>query len=180
MEDSARLPLREPDPETLEHLRRLGAPVLNLYRTLANHPALLKAWIDFLWSLRLDCSLPRGLRELVILRSAQLFGSDYEWIQHVRLALAFGVSPEQLEALQTWRLSPQLFTDAERAALAYAEAVHAGRVGADVHADAAGHFNSPELIELALTCSAYAMVARFLEAMRVPLEASDPWLGAAR
>jgi hypothetical protein len=43
-----------------------------LYRTLANQPELLRGWLVFAWRLRLACSSPRRLRELMIVRGAQL------------------------------------------------------------------------------------------------------------
>jgi DNA/RNA-binding domain of Phe-tRNA-synthetase-like protein len=38
------------------------AAQLNLYRALANSPEIVRAWRDFLWSLRDDCTTPWALR----------------------------------------------------------------------------------------------------------------------
>jgi 4-carboxymuconolactone decarboxylase len=46
----------------------------------------------------------------------------------------------------------------------------AGDVSDEVFADVKKHFNPSEIIELTLTAGFYAMVPRFLNALRVPIE----------
>src|SRR5690242_11660336 len=58
-----------------------GGP-LHLYRALANQPEILAAWREFASALRERCRLPRELRELVVVRLAQLAGSEYELVHH--------------------------------------------------------------------------------------------------
>jgi len=130
---------------------------------------MLAAWMEFAWELRLQPRTPRELRELLIVRLAQAFGSEYELVHHSSMALAAGVSADKLEALAGWRRS-ELFTGAERAALAYAEGVLDGDVG-DREADELRRWFEPaEIVELAVTAGFYAMVPRVLDALRVPLE----------
>lgn len=64
--------------------------------------------------------LPGSLVAIVLLRVGQLLGSSYFT---ARQLLDAEDTPERLGAVATWRTSPY-FTDAERAALALAEAVH--------------------------------------------------------
>jgi len=162
---TARYPLVELDPATLEHIAERGGRPINLYRALANQPALLGAWIDFASALRYQCGTPRALRELLILRIAQLCRSDYQWLQHVAPARAAGAG-ERIEALEGWRESP-LFSPRERAALALAEAITGGDVDEPTHAAAAALFDPAELTELVVTSGFYCMVARTLNAMAV-------------
>ncbi len=98
-------------------VRRAGVKQVNLYHALAHAPQLLEAWIDFSWALREQCETPRPLRELVILRTAQLTHAPYEWHQHRRMAAEAGVQEHQVAELAMWRTSPA-FEEAERAALA--------------------------------------------------------------
>jgi 4-carboxymuconolactone decarboxylase len=121
--------------------------------------------------LREKCRLPRELRELVIVRLAQLFGSEYELVHHRAMARAAGVSDAKLEDLGHWR-SSEGFSGAERAALAYSEALHDGDVSDAVAAEAAHIFSPAELVELTVTAGFYSMVPRVLDALRVPLEDS--------
>lgn len=166
----ARVPLVDEIPEpAASALREVGGRPINLYRALANQPEVLRAWIDLAWTLRSRARTPRDLRELVILRGAQCFGSEYEWTHHVEMARAAGVGEAKIEALGDWRHS-ELFDERERAALAYGEAVLDGDVPAAVAGELARHFEPGEVIELTVLAGFYAMVPRVLEALEVPLE----------
>ena len=101
-----RLPLKDIDEKNKKRIRELNGEFLNLYRVLGHHAKLLSAWIEFAYTLRRDCTTTRSLRELMILRGAQLEGSAYEWHQHRRWARQQGVPPEQIEDLFFWRESP--------------------------------------------------------------------------
>ena len=164
-----RLPLKEIDDRNKKRIRELNGEFLNLYRVLGHHAHLLSAWIEFAYTLRRDCTTSRTLRELMILRGAQLEGSAYEWHQHRRWARQQGVPPEQIEDLFFWRESPR-FSDAECAALGLTEAMMHGNVTDDDFAQLAKHFKPSEIIELALTAGFYAMVPRVLNALKVPIE----------
>jgi len=164
-----RLPLKEIDDKNKKRIVELNGEFLNLYRVLGHHANLLSAWIEFAYTLRRDCKTPRTLRELMILRGAQLEGSAYEWHQHRRWARAQGVPAEQIEDLFFWRESPR-FSPAECAALALTEAMMHGDVSDEDFAELAKHFSSSEIIELALTAGFYAMVPRVLNALKVPIE----------
>jgi len=141
----------------------------NLYHCLANHPALVAAWSDFSKALRHGTRTPRALRELVILRGAQLMRSEYEWAQHLKMARTAGVREAQIAALLTWKTSAE-FDAKEKAALLLAEAVTQGKVSDEVYAEAMRHFDHHDYVELSITAAFYAMVGRMLDAMGVQLE----------
>jgi len=110
------------------------------------------------------------LRELVILRGAQLMRSEYEWAQHLPMARKAGVSEAQIKDLPSWKTSSH-FNAREKAALALSEAVTQGRVSDEVYAEATRHFDHHDYVELAIVASFYAMVGRMLDAMGVQLDA---------
>lgn len=166
----SRVPLADFEPALKKRLDELWGTPPNLYRALANHPRLVAAWTEFSKMLRYDTRTPRALRELVILRGAQLMRSEYEWAQHLAMARNSGVRESQVAALAQWRTSGE-FDARERAALALAEAVAEGRVSDDVHAEAKRHFDDHDYVELAAVAAFYAMVGRMLDAMGVPLDA---------
>ena len=165
----SRVPLADFEPGLKKRLNDLWGTPPNLYRCLANHPALVAAWTEFSKMLRYDTRTPRALRELVILRGGQLMGSEYEWAQHLPMARKAGVREAQINALANWRSSPE-FDDREKAALELAEAVTQGRVSDEVHARARRHFDEHDYVELAAVAAFYAMVGRMLDAMGVPLD----------
>jgi len=156
-------------PELEARLRQLWGTPVNLYRALGNHPGLVAAWTEFANAIRHDSRTPRALRELMILRTAQLARSEYEWAHHLRMARKAGLPEEKIEALAGWRESPA-FDARERAALALTEGVMACDVSDAVHAEVRKHFSDAEFVELSLTAGFYAMVSRMLDAMRVELD----------
>jgi alkylhydroperoxidase family enzyme len=164
-----RVPLADFEPALKKRLEELWGTPPNLYKALANHPALVASWAEFSKVLRYDTRTPRPLRELVILRGAQLMHSEYEWAQHLPMARKSGVREAQIAALAQWRSSAE-FDARERAALALGEAVTAGRVSDEDHKEAMRHFDAHDYVEIALVAAFYAMVGRMLDAMGVPLE----------
>jgi alkylhydroperoxidase family enzyme len=162
----SRLPYAEVAPAIADSIASLGGRPLNLYRVLGNQPRMLKAWVDFAYELRSACNTSRILRELMILRTAQLARSTYEWQQHRIMARKAGVPENQIAELAMWRGS-RMFDDPERAALALTEAIVAGHVDDATYAAAARWFDEGEIIELVLTASFYVMVPRVLDAIAV-------------
>jgi alkylhydroperoxidase family enzyme len=165
-----RVPLAEFEPALKKRLEELWGSPPNLYRALGNHPKLIAAWTEFSKMLRHDTRTPRGLRELVILRGAQVMASEYEWAQHLAMARKSGVREAQIAELSSWRTSSQ-FDSREKAAIALSEAVTQGRVTDEVYAEAMRHFDHHDYVELAAVAAFYAMVGRMLDAMGVQLEA---------
>jgi 4-carboxymuconolactone decarboxylase len=163
------IPLKEFEPGLKKRLEELWGTPPNLYRALANHPAIVAAWTEFANTLRHGSRTPRALRELAILRGAQVSASEYEWAQHLRMARKAGVREAQIAALAGWRTSPE-FDAREKAALQLAESVTSGRVSDEVYREAMRHFDHHDYVELAVTAGFYAMVARVLDAMAVELE----------
>ena len=166
------LPLLDLEGPVGERVRGLGARQVNLYRSLAHAPDLLSAWIDWAWALRERCATPRALREIMILRTAVVMRSEYEWQQHVAMAQNAGVSDEKIWAVVAWQTSDR-YDPAERAALMLTDAMLTGNVADGVHAELARHFTDSERVELVLTAGFYAMVPRVLDACRVPVEGNE-------
>ena len=164
-----RVPSVQFEPVLQKRLEELWGKPVNLYRALGNHPALTAAWTEFANAIRHDSKTPRALREIMILRTAQIARSEYEWAHHLRMARKAEVSEAKIAALPSWRTSGE-FSARERAALALTEAVMACNVSDEVHAEVKRHFSDAEFVELSLTAGFYAMVSRMLDAMRVEMD----------
>ena len=163
------IPLAPLPEDIAERVSALGAHQVNLYRALAHAPGLLRAWMDFAWLLRGHTATSRRLRELMILRTALLHHSPYEWHQHRRMAREEGVDETQVAELEMWRTSTA-FDECERAALALTDAIVEGEVRPDVIAEIDRLFSKPQRVELTVTAAFYAMVPRVLDALGVPIE----------
>lgn len=101
-------------------------------------------------------TLERRLIELVKIRASQINSCAYCIDMHAKLARAAGETEQRLYALPAWRETP-FFTDRERAALAWAEAVtliSEGPVSDATFDDATRHFSERELVDLTLVCVA--------------------------
>ena len=158
--------LAEPLAGVRQHLKDIPS----LYRVLGNSPEMLKAWVDFAWPLRLKASTPRPLREILILRGAQISKTAYEWAHHVPMALSAGVPQQKIEALADWQNSP-LFDQKEKAALRLVEEVTRGPgASAEAMTELQRHFTDAEVVELVLTASFYVCVGRILESFAIELE----------
>lgn len=99
-------------------------------------------------------SLPKQVLELVHLRASQINGCSPCVDAGSRTARKAGVSEEKLFAVAAWRETPY-FTDAERAALALAEAAtrlsdRAEPVPDSVWDEAARHYDERQLAALVL------------------------------
>ncbi len=120
--------------------------------------------------------LEPALRALIQMRVSQINGCAHCLDMHFREATAKGEKPERLYLLDAWRESP-VYTDRERAALAWAEAVtlvSQTHVPDAVFREARQHFSEDELVNLTLAVVAINGWNRFLIGFRVP-----PFLGKA-
>src|SRR5215210_8301982 len=134
------IPLAPLPDDVAAQVAALGAKQVNLYRCLAHAPGLLRAWMDFAWALRGHDTTSRRLRELMILRTATLHKSPYEWHQHRRMAREAGVTDHEIAELEMWQTSAA-FDAADRAALALTDAIVAGAVPAAVNEELGRHFD---------------------------------------
>ena len=68
--------------------------------TLANYPALGKAFYTLGRHLLLESSLGDRARELATLRVAWRYKADYEWHHHVRFGQSIGLTDAEIEAVK--------------------------------------------------------------------------------
>lgn len=96
--------------------------------------------------------LESSLLELVKTRASQINGCAFCLDRHTKDARAHGETEQRLYTLSAWRETP-FFTDRERAALAWTEAVtRVAETGVpdDVYQQARNHFTDKEIVDLAL------------------------------
>ena len=99
-----------------------------------------------------ECGLEPSLLELVKLRASQINGCAYCMDMHTKDARARGETEQRLYALSAWRETP-FYTDRERAALAWTEAltlIADGHAPDAIYESAHQHFTEKELVDLTL------------------------------
>jgi alkylhydroperoxidase family enzyme len=145
---------------------------LNVFRTLLHHPRVAKVVNDLLLMLLFDGNeLDARLRELLIMRIGWHTDCDYEWTQHWHIALKFGLTEEELEAVKDWR-NAACFTDADRAVLAATdETLDDGKISDTTWAACEVALKEPEvIIELNVAIGAWRLISQFARSANLELE----------
>lgn len=121
---------------------------LNYSKVLPEGMRLMNALDDY----SQNCGLEPGLLDLIKLRASQINGCAYCVDMHSKDARTGGETEQRLYNLSVWRETPY-YTDRERAALAFTEAITLianGRMSDEVYEEARRHFSEEELVKLML------------------------------
>jgi alkylhydroperoxidase family enzyme len=162
--------LDEEGREFLRTVARGDGRVLNIYRTLAAHPKLLKRWGVFGTHVLYKSSLPPRERELLILRTGWLCKSEYEWGQHVIIAKAAGVTDDEIERVMDGPTA-EGWTPFDAALVRAADELHSDAFISDTTWDTLSErFNTQQLIDLIFTVGQYHIVSMALNTLGVQLD----------
>jgi 4-carboxymuconolactone decarboxylase len=166
----ARLPYVDPEqaPEPVrEAFERL--PPLNIFRLLAHAKTCFRPFLRLGEAILTRQELDPRFRELAILRVARLTPAEYEWVQHVAIARAVGVTDAQIEALE--RGDAEAFSGDERLVVRFTDQVVRDAKPDDATFAAVSERLSPrEIVELTLTVGYYMAIARVMEVAQVDVD----------
>lgn len=114
------------------------------------------------------------LRELGQARAGFARGSQFVFSQHCKALRAAGFSEEQISAIPHWS-STDLFSDVERAVLAYTDdlVLQGGRVADGTFERLKSHLNDVEIIELTYITCTYELHATMTRALRLEFDDVD-------
>ena len=151
--------------------------VSNLFRVLRTTPALLGPYLEMLHALWNESGLDPQIRELVILRTAALSGSEYLWNNHVRVARELGISDVRIAAVNRWKSSETAhFDDRERAVFAFVDALaHPGGDTRHFRRLVARYLSNEAINGLEMLAGFYRMTANITIAEMV--EPETPFVG---
>jgi len=148
-----------------------GGEPPRVFTTLARHRRLFRRWLWFAGALMPGGTLPREEAELVILRVACNTDSEYEWVQHERIAQRAGLTAEQVERVRDGADAPG-WSPRQALLLRAADELHADRRISDaLWAQLAGEYDERGLIELCLLVGHYEMLAMTLRSLDVQPDA---------
>lgn len=100
MSDPDFSPMTDADwPAEVADLRGGFAGALNVYRVMAHHPALLRAWAPLREHIVNQTALGPQLSEVAILRTGHRLGSSYEWNQHIDRARKRGLDDARIASI---------------------------------------------------------------------------------
>jgi alkylhydroperoxidase family enzyme len=175
----ARIPYPDLDKASLEvrdMIGRLPVPA-NIFKMMAHAETCLKPVMKLGGTLLGKLQLDPRLRELCLLHAVRLEGGDYEWEQHVPIALDLGCTEAQIAALKGGDDAAGCFDAREKAALRFTrEVVVDARASPEALADVREHLSERETVELILMSGFYIMLARLTETLGVE---NDPPIGSA-
>jgi 4-carboxymuconolactone decarboxylase len=182
MSDSPRVPPIELDDATDEvrsiltaDLGGAGAAVgsladHNIFRTLAQHPQLFRAWLPFGGFLLTQGVLPARDRELLILRTGANCHSSYEWGQHLRISALIGISDEEIARVAKGPAADG-WSEHDIALLNAADELCARHEISDpTWAALERTYDRPQMIEATMLVGHYVMVAGCLNSFGVELD----------
>lgn len=166
-------PLRYEDaPESVRQLLAPERPneiALLFGHAAANWPRI----ADLLLSILSEQQLDKRLRELAILRVANLRRAAFEWDQHVGISQAAGVSRDQIESIAAGRIDAPCFDARERLVLeATSELAESSTLSKATFDRLAAAFPSREIVELLIAAGVYEALAKLMNAL--DLESKGP------
>jgi alkylhydroperoxidase family enzyme len=150
--------------------RAQGGSIINLQLVTGHAPKFAQAASAMAFTIRFHAKTPRKMLELIIMRTAQIAGSQYEINQHIPLSKMCGYSDAQIAALPNWKTSTS-FDDKERAVLGYVEEMaHGGDVDDPTFAALQKYFDPQEIVEITYTVGSYYANALLTKALRIEPE----------
>ena len=164
-------PLSDADwPAEIADLRTGFAGRLNVYRVMAHHPALLRAWTAFRNHVVLDSTLGAMRSEVVILRTGVRLDVAYEWAHHVVRGRDAGLDDARILSLR----GPLAAMTPEDATLARAvdELIDAARLSPDSQRALGALVGTAGLFDVIATVGHYRILATILSSFDTPIDAN--------
>ncbi len=160
------------DDETRDLLgrSRVEGRVLNIFRTLAVHPKLLKRWLVFGNHVLFKSTLPPRERELLILRIGWLCRAEYEWGQHAIIGKQAGLTDEEIGRIKE---GPDAagWNEFDRTLLRAVDELHEHAFISDATWQALSErYDAQQLIDLIFTVGQYNLVSMALNSLGVQLD----------
>ena len=164
------------DPEIRERIGSTAMPILNIFRTLAQHPGLMKRWLVFGNHVLGKSTLPAREREIAILRIGWLCRSGYEWGQHVVMGKAVGLSDDEIARIPQGAAGDG-WSDLERAVLRATDELYEDAFVSDATwAELASALSTQQLMDFVVTVGQYTLVSMALNSFGVQPEPGLPKL----
>jgi 4-carboxymuconolactone decarboxylase len=139
----------------------------NIFRTLLNHPKLLKRWRVFGTHILMKSTLPPREREILILRIGWLCRAGYEFGHHVAEGKEAGLSDEEIIRITEGPDAPG-WDSFEATLLRAVDELHGDAFISDVTwGKLSGRYNTQQLMDLIFTVGEYNMVSMALNSLGV-------------
>lgn len=144
--------------------------VPNSVLTMQRKPSLVRAFVAMqraIWGP--DSKVDRGLKRLMAYIASRASSDPYSMAHTASGALHFGIEAEKLAAATDFR-SSDLYTPAEKAALAVAAGAATGAVNDAAFAALRRYWSEEEIVEIAAVIAMAGFLSRWHAIMATPLE----------
>ena len=166
----------EMDDAQREFMARFDEPVLNIFRTMIQHPDLFKRWIPFGNHVLHKSTLPPRERELAILRIGYLCRAGYEWGQHVLIGREAGLSDDEMRRIREGPDAPG-WTELESLVLRATDELHSDAHITDATwKELSMRLTKHQLMDLVFAVGQYNMLSMALNSFGVQADSDLPAL----
>ena len=147
-----------------------GPRMPNVLTTMMRHPTMAGPFLAYNSVLLRTPALQPRLRELAVLRVAWRTRSEYEWVQHVRMAARCGITADEVEAIGAGATTPS-WSELEADLLAATDQLlDRFRIDDDTWARLAQHLDERQLLEVLFVVGTYACLAMAFNSMGLTLD----------
>lgn len=145
-------------------------PMPNALATMMHHPALAGPFLVYNNVLLQTPALDPRARELIVLRVAWRTRSQYEWVQHLRLAPRVGITPEEIAAVASGG-DTEAWTPLEADLLAATDQLIDGyRIEDETWSRLAEQLDERQLVELVFVVGTYTALAMAFKSFGLQLD----------
>jgi alkylhydroperoxidase family enzyme len=167
----ARIPYLDP-ADLAPGNRDLLARNINLYRALVHSPDATRSFLELARYIRFHSRLDPRLREMAILQVGYSAKSPYEYSHHVKIGREFGVTDDDIHAIEAeTRGEPSALPPLTQAILRAARELTAQpSLSDETFAELRAGLSNESIVDLLLIISVYAGVVRLLAALQIDVE----------
>lgn len=176
---SSKVEIEYPDFKKLpDHVREKFEKLptkVNFFRMLGYSPGAFVSMIDLTNAIFRDLTISDYHKELMVLLLAAHENVAYEWEQHVSIAQAAGVRPDQFVAIAEGCLEDtEAFKEDERVLLRFGQAIlNKGKAPGVLFKHALEHFSLQELSDAIIVIGYYRMLSGYIQTFDIAIDAQE-------
>lgn len=158
-------------PEEYSHLKSKAAR--DVYRSVAHEPEVVRTLRGYIGATWEHSGLSDRVRELLLLALAREIDSEYEWHQHVRIAILEGLTPDEILSVSAGDFEE--FTDEERTVMEFAQAAATMSATDDDVDRLRGYYSDAAVSGITALVGAYVCLGIIIDTLGV--EPEEPFVG---
>ncbi len=153
-----RLDPPDPLPELVSLTVPVGGSAPITIVALAHSERLLAPFLGWAAALALDGELAKREHEILALRTAHNCHSEFEWVEHARIARAAGLTDEEIDRIVAG--PDRGWNRAEQVLIMAADELHRdATISLPTWSELAAHYNPAQLVEVIFVVGQYTMLS---------------------